>query len=973
MPRCSSLPLLLLLAAPFALVERAAAQEEQFGTVKTFEASAEGGILVLSGGVHYGVPKAVYEANRELFNGLKEGASVAYVLDKTGAVASIREVVREDEGARQRVYSGKLVKVEQIGDMYWLFMDEFRWPMALEVYTKSELPFMKRGNALRVVVEKGRVIEVARGALTEDTIKPEHWDRIQRSQRNDDVFVNGRAYKFVDSDLQSIRVSPKLPDGTHLGIETIKLEDVKSFQNQAADARLGSGGSSGQSGGDSLDQADVRLGDTLGLGLDSGQVVTLTEDTCELRVWRNETWGPARSWKRSELNGPVRRVSLSSQATTQLPGGEVHLRVHRSRHAAKGGLVFEVEVDHDLSDKVMVGAHVKFHLGGLTMSPGAPSTRTEDETVPVLFAGQQARIVHRVNEEGFMDGWAEIALPEGAIVPLASPGAKAHLIAAICAEPADLNELTKVYEAAGGNGDEDLLRILVERALYPPKGGPIEAPKHAEAALAGLERAGEKASRLIVGDLFFLDRNLKRATLQRTGELIYEPLNRMNTEPAAYKRSLALLLGRLPGSLKGELGQRVFTLCLDREDLNEPILRAFRARPAEAMETLLSVATSTHAGSSPDEVRRAEAAAAMLRRIGEPVMDEMLRELRKRDISATELQAQAQQPSAAPGEIIDKALALLVADVARRRRAQLDLRVKAVTELEGQGKWAEALQALREVLAQDSGHEGALEHIPVVMVSLARERRAEDRGQAARLLAEASQLLPAAKKTLANAPLAEIYLEAAREDAEGVVARAGPQTGAARLSMIPAGTTYSGKVADTEWVEVELGADKKGYLRLKAVRETEPGRWTVQESDSPREMVVEVLDQVRKLSPALESQANQVEGELLARDAAARYEAGDFHGALPLFERARSLAPTDPRLSLESSAWMKAHLAYLLAVGAVVLVGVGVGVMQLFSRPRKVKFTGEFRHYGANRSARERDLDLGEEGAAPPPAEGGEG
>lgn len=963
--RIRSLSFCLALAAPFALVGPAAAQEEQFGTVKTFEATADGGVLVLAGGVHFGVPKAVYEAHRETLNGLREGSSVAYVLDRSGALQKIREVAREEDGSRQRVYSGKLVKVEKIGDMWWLFMDEHRWPIPLEVYTKSELPFMKRGNPLRVVVEKGRVVEVARGVLSEDTLKPEHWDRIQRSHRNDDVFVNGRAYKFVDSDLQAIKVSPKLPDGSHLGVETIKLEDIKSFQNPAADARAGGGGTSGgASGGDALDQTDVRLGDTLGLGLDSGQVVTLDEEVCELRVWRNETWGPVRTWKRAELTGPVRRVSLSSQTTTAVEGGEVRLRVHRSRHATKSGLVFEVEVDHDLKDKVMVGARVKFHLGGLAMSPGSPGEKVEEEPVPVLFAGQQARLVHRVTDDGLMDGWAEVHLGEGAVVPLASPGAKAHLIAAICAETADLNELTRVYEAAGGNGDEDLLRILVERTLYPPS-GPIDQPKHAEAALAGLERAGQKAARLIVGDLFYLDRNLKRASLQRSGELIYEPLNRMDTEPAAYKQQLILLLGRLPGALRGELGQRVFSLYMDREDLNEAIQRAFSARPAEAMETLLEVATSTHSGSTPEEVRRAEAAAALLRRLGDAVLEEMLGELRKRDISVVELQAQRQKPGVTPGEMVDRALALLVSDAGRRRRALLDQRVTVAVDLEGQEKWAEALEVLREVLRQDKGHEGALEHLPVVLVNLARVRRAEARGEAALLLEEAAQVLPPARKMLAHAPLAELYLEAAREDAQGISIRARPHPGGARLRMANPGEGFPGKVVDTEWVELEMG-EKKGYVRLSAVRETGPGQWSVMEGESPLAMIEPQLNRVRSLSTALEAQANQVQGELLARDALAHYEAGDFHGALPLFEQARALAPTDPRLSHERSAWMKAHLAYLLAVGAVVLVGLGVGVMQLFSRPRKIKFSGEFRHYGANRSARERDLDLGEEGAAPP-------
>lgn len=953
-------PSLLTLAMGVAAIAVAVAQEEKQGTVVAFEATDEGGVLRLSGGASYGVPAAVYETYRGTLNALERGSTVAFSLDANGQLARIRRVGQDE--SRGQIRTGRLVKVEDIGGRQWLVIDDDRFQLPLEVYKNSPLPYLKRGSPIRIVVEKGVVVSVTQ-ARDEGGIRTEELELVQRSRRHDEVKINGREYRFLERGPQAIKASPRLPDGTYAGIETIKLEDVKSFENPAAAQRGGTDASTPEGEGDALEQLGVQVGDTIGLGLESGQVTALDAETCELRVWRNEAWGPNRSFKRVEIGNSARRVPLTSQSAIPLQGGEVHVRVHRTRNASKGGLEFAVEVVHDLSDQVLVSAKLKFHLGGLNMVPGSEAKRVEEAPVPVLFAGQLAKLTHRVIDEAWLDGWVELQLERDALVPLASPGAKAHLLAALGQEPADLNELTKTFLAAGGNGDEDLLRILIERALYPPGAGSIDAEKHAEAAVAGLERAGDRAARLIVGDLFFLDRNLRRAVLEK-GELRYEPLNRMKVDPPAYKKELIRLLGRLPGALKGEAGQKVFQLYQEQQDhLGEAIQRAYAARPAEAIEALLAVATSTHSGSTQEELKRAEDAATLLRRLGQSVLDEMLRELRRREIPVGPLQELRQKQGITPGEVVHQALALLVADSLRRRREALDARVKEAMELQSGQKWGEALTILRDVLRQDSAHDGALEQLPTVLVSLATKQRAEGgRGEAAQHLEEAVELLPPARQLLAKAPLAEIYLEVAREDAESLSIRAHPHPCAARIRPTNVGEGFPGQPVGG-WVELDLGGGRKGYLPTAVVRESTPGRWDVVATTVPRDDVVKLLGLVRQNSSALQAQADEVEGGLYARDGEARYQEGDFQGAVAFFEQARPLAPTDPRLALANKAWMKANMAYLLAIGAVILVAIGVGVMQLFSRPRKVKFSGEFKHYGANRTARERDLDLGEEGA----------
>lgn len=549
-----------------AIVASAVAQEEQQATFVAFEATDEGGILRLSGGTPYGVPpKAVYDAYRGTLNALVRGSVVAYQLDANGRIAKIR-LISQDDPTRRQVRVGRFQKLElEAGkDWAWIVLgDDERYRIGMETYQKSPLPVMKRGAPVRLVVEKGMVVQVTRGQ-EEGQIPPEDWERIQRSKRQDPGKINGREYKFLEVDRTNaaIKASPRLPDGTHAGVETIKLDDVHTFENPSADERAAANpGEAGEAPptkeGDTLVQWDVRVGDTIGLGLDIGQVVSLAEDKVELRLWKNETWGPVKTIPRLEIGTSVRRASLPAQTAIPLQGGEVHLRVQRTRHAAKGGLVFECDVDHDLADQVLVGAKVKFNLSANPISSGTAGQRVEEEVIPVLFAGQQARLVHRVVDEVWLDGWAELSLDRNALVPLTSPGAKAYLLTILSGEARDLNELTKLYEAAGGNGDEDLVRILIERAIYPPPGA-----KYRSLTISRGTRSPARSRPAMAASPCFSasidSRNLKRAVLER-GELRYEPLNRMKVEPGAYRKELVRLLGRLPGSLKGEHGQKLFT------------------------------------------------------------------------------------------------------------------------------------------------------------------------------------------------------------------------------------------------------------------------------------------------------------------------------------------------------------------------------------------------------------------------------
>src|SRR5690606_33945491 len=136
-------------------------------------------------------------------------------------------------------------------------------------------------------------------------------------------------------------------------------------------------------------------------------------------------------------------------------------------------------------------------------------------------------------------------------------------------------------------------------------------------------------------------------------------------------------LAEVPGALRPPHGGRLFDLYLSTDDLGEPIEAAFTRRPAEAVDSLLDVATSTTSASSAEEIRRAERAAAMLQRLGSAVLDEILKELRRREISVDALQRAIDEGGAEkPSEIVGMALATLIQDDVRKRRIALDQEVE---------------------------------------------------------------------------------------------------------------------------------------------------------------------------------------------------------------------------------------------------------------------------------------------------------
>ncbi len=980
----------LIAAVAPAVVSVARADEEDTGFFNRLEQSAGQRTIHASGGKTVGVSEEVYAANRALIDGLQPGDEFRFTRDRQGQLATIRRA-KERGAAGRETFTGRFGSISPANaGRYWLKLQDVKTEFQVkeEVYQRCAriLAFLKPGMPVRLAVEDGWVIDVAQSKSGRE-IDPVLEERLQLSQAGDVVSVRGEPFVFISKNLIEVKLRPRVPntnppEWVKEGVTTLQIDELRAedFVNDKAGERRAQAAQTGdQTVADIFTAERIQVGDTVGIDLDEGQIVGLGEGTYDLLVWRNEEWAfPPVQSQRATVKA-VSSVALASRLVVALQGSEVTARVSRRRLGREGGLQFEVELSHALVGQVIVGAKLKLLLSDIAgMSADAPPTWTEEVAVPVVFEGRPIKLKFPAGQEGALDGRVELVIPPNGVVPVASPQAKAHVLAAIEQAGRDNEALRRAYVAAGANADPELAALLVSRVQVTTAD---VAPAHREALIAGLDAFGPVATKVILDILVANDRTLEVIRLDR-GALKSVALPR-DDSPLAYKRRLVGLLGELEQGVRGDAGRRLLDLDRVRDDMAEPIQAAFSRHPADAAVVLLDLATSTGVASTEDEQARAQKAAGLLQNLGSAVLPDVLRELRRRELppaQVDELTKAAEAPGADGAHAVSQAIAAVIDDAGRRKRALLDQQVERGRALASEQKWAEAAPLLRKVLLEAPDHAGALELTPSVLVKLADQLAATDRAAAGDLYAEAWPLLKGAEQSRAKTALAELQLVALTEELEEVVVREGANPLARRVKAAVRGQVFQGTEVVSGWVRMPLERDQLGYVRAKVLRQDAGAdKWSIADDFTPYDVIEEEATKIGELSPTAAAGLNELRGKLCAREAKAKYEAGDFRGALPFFSKARELAPTDERLSLYGSCWAQAYKTHLATVGGIVLLVLGIAVFQAFAKPKAVKFEGEYKHYGANRTERERDLDVeggvdadGKTMDVPQPTEGGD-
>lgn len=961
----------VLAAALCGLAAPAPAQEGQAlaGTFVALQEAAGERFLVLRGGARLGIPAEAWTRLQGVLEGLESGDAVSYTLDANKRLATLERRAQAEAARRQNV-AGRFERYQNLAGRHWLELDgDRRFQISEEEYTKLSrvILFLKKGDPVRVGVERGWVLEVLRGAPPKD-LDPEVEAAILASEPGDVVLVNGQPARFLSANLTEVRIQPQVP-GTDPpkfvegGTQSIPLERVVGFVNPRLQVKQ----ADAVREKDPFDEAGVRPGDMIGVGIRQGQLLDLTDETYTLREWRNDEWADVVTERRQGAP-PIRAVSLTSQVVVPLPEGELTLRVARARSAREGGLKIEARLTHTADAHLVVGGRLKVTLFALSREPSPAPLATEEAALPTLFPGVEVAIEHRPQAEGAVDARVELELAPEQFVAVASPQAKGPLVQVIEAATASnsLDLLARAYKAAAGNGDLELARLLLCRALAVP-GPPASREEHRELLRRSLALFGEPIGPLVLGEVDAVDRDLTITTIER-GQLKRAPLPG-TTRPLEWKRRMIELLGHVPGALEGEVGRRLFDLARTRDDFLEPLLTAFTSRPDEAVSVLLGLATGTTDSSSDDERERAERAARVLARLGAPMLDPLFTELRRRDVDTSELERmRAAVGASRANEVVMRSLEVLIEVALARERAKLDAQVEAARERSAGRDWAGAITLLEQVLARSPQHPEARELLPKALVARGEELASGDRGAAGELFRRALEYPDPAVQARAKPAYGQLLLDAVREEVEVVVIRDRPAHFGALVRPAAFGESFGGQETDGDYVRVQLGADAWGYVRRKCLTQSGPEAWTISDPAPTFDTIERALEAVLEVAPSLELQVAQTRGQLCAREAKARYDVEDYQAALALFERARELAPTDERLQLYWSCMLRARKNTILMVAVLLVFVVLIWAARAFAKPKTVQHVGEYKYYGAERSRRERDLDV--DGAPVEPVEG---
>lgn len=922
------------------------------------EAEATFHSLVITGGQRFVVDGVAYRKFRKLLNSLKAKDKIDLEVEGNKLTSIQRTAVG---GAVTRVtVDAEFERFDDNAQRIWLRGGANYGLGKISRRTHSTILTLKPRTRVRIVLQRSLIIDLA--VIKNSTTKeiPAVKRVLDASATGDQVQLRKlRDPQFYEFKIKTVRaaelvLTPRV-GSAWTGRVTIRRSEIAEVVNPAAETRLQNKVGNPEDGQPRVDPfGKVRVGDMIGVAFDKGQLVELDEKTYTLRSWRNGRWGP-NSKPAPRLSAKrIRYEPLTHTQTLNVEGGQITLEVKRFRNANLGGLKFEVMLYHNLKDALLVGFEVRFLLSRTAcMAPDAKGDGAVVKKVSkALFVEQRHEIIQSVPNEEFLDGRVELHVLPRHIVDLSAEGARTHLVKALEHWNQPLEDLAGALRATASNGDGNLCRVLIGHAIVLRehlRSGKAKNDREADLELElrkALDAFGEMTPRLIIEMLFAPDRRMRHWAI-RGGSIDQAPLP-FNLKPLGYKRGLIHLLAQLKTGLKGVPGRRLFDLYLERsEDLKEDILQAFRGQPQAAVDSLLHVAIDVI-----KDKEKADHATVLLRGLGEPILQALFADLRARKVDPSPLEKQLKDGKN-PEIVVSETVRLLVQrahDDAGRERRRL---VGKADEARSQGDFVKAIEIVRGVLAQEKRHKEASALLPQILYEQGKRFLSEGkRGLAAISLQEAAETFKGPGAIQPRKVLAGMLVEGAAEEIDALVVRSAPHPAAEVVTEVKSGTMLESAVSDAsafdEWVRITTSDSKEGYIRSKVGSKTPTG-FRVSAPTTPYAVLEEQLKEAQSFDPGTAARIKILMGRLAAREAEIRYQKGEFEAALAFFEIAKADAPDDPRLEHYTACWAKANTGMLGGVTVVVLLGIGFGVLAMFSRPKKVKFSGEYKHYGHER------------------------
>lgn len=927
--------------------------------------------LFVEDGRRYGVSTTVYAKYKAVFKSLVKGARVTLEVEENQVKAIA--VVGQDVEAARTSREGVFRRFDDAKQRIWLESGNNFGIGKLPSRGLALLLTLDRGRRLRLVLERGVVVDFA---LIEDEAS-EELEAVKRvldaSRPNDEVQLRKlRDPQFLEFKVVTIRAAevvftPRVA-GRYTGRVTIKRSEIEELLNPAAEKRL-EGTVQDPEGKDPLELerdpfSEARVGDMIGVGFDTGQLIALDEKTYTLRSWRNGRWeADAKPRPRASAKS-IRYEPLPSAETIGLEGGELLLEIRRYRHAREGGLRIEVTLSHSIKSALLVGFEVRFTLSRQPCME--PDTKVDgivvQQVISPLFVEQRHTIEQKIPDDAFLDARVEVKVLPRHVIELKGSDARPHLITALENWSRPVEELAGPLRAAAANGDASLCQIVIGKAIHV--GEQLRSGKNKDDQQVDLELElrrtldafGELTPKLLLELLFIPDRRLRHWQI-RNGAIEQGTLPR-DVKPVEYKKHALTVLTQLKAGIRGEVGRRLFDLYLERsEDFKDDVIQAFRAQPEAAVDALLNVAIDIK-----DKIK-ADRAAILLRGLGQPILPALFADLRERKVDPSALEKELADGTN-PDRVVGEAVQILVRRVYEEVNHELTREVERAEEERAKGRLEEARKILLAVLGRQKGHAGASELLPKVRVDIGKQLIGQGkRGQGALAIEKAIPELGPGEQAAAKKVLGSLLLDSVEEEIDALVLRAQPHPAAEIVSPLVFAQSYpsSGDATSAfdDWVPLEVG-EVRGYARRKLLAPA-PAGYRIALQSVPFTILEEQIKLATSYDPAQASRGQILLGRLSAREAADRYKKGDFEGALSFFEVAKNDAPSDPRLSLYWTCYAKANSTTIGGVAAVILLGLGFGAMSIFSRPKKVKFSGEYQHYGAEREAEAEAEAKGEE------------
>lgn len=974
-PNIARMAILRGLAAAFILLGAlapAAAQSSESATAGRFRAIIDDAIVLESGARHPIKPGRARAITKALAL-ITAGQGVELELDGDQAVA-IRAT--EPSFELDATFDGM---IESPGALFIRIRQggPYQVPADKISQVNNQTLVIERGAYVRLTMFRKSVIAVqARIGAMPPALLPlpsELKESLTACKAKHIISYNDQDRRFLvlSANPQALTLQPVDDKGKPAGKRVwLPKGFIRSFTNHSSKPKPRVPGEAGvpETGEDRIAKLKLAVGDTVGLGLRRGVIANLDPEAIFIRIWEKNRFTSTRRYERADVADKIQRRELRAAFSVSARGGELTILTYRQRIVHERRIDFRARLSHDLKGYVLAGAELVGTIDGDLERPAA----IERVALPPILAGEihdyetQIKLVKpsiqlRVNVD-----------PDLNFISLDTKEARRFIAQRLL--ETDPARLLSAYDAVVANKDPDLIRVLATRALDDSLGEQTRAD-----VVNVLRRCGKASADALLELATNEGDGLRLYNLDPRGAILKKPPRISET---VYRGLLVDLIAKLGPAIGPEHALGLFTLYerYGDADLSARILEAIRTHSDAAVTALIEIASEVGSQSSKEENARIDRAAEVIRGLKDAALKPLSRKLRRLGLVAdAEKIRSGRAAGTANAVLINKAIDAIVAERRKQHLQKLRLRLTSIRDdLDAIGE----TKAEPEVLVKrlNSYLYELKQDIPLSLKDRSRIlaldikcelgvalRKLKRRGEAAEAFAAAADNSADTGKNYkrkARRLLAEIIVEALREELDAAVLRSGPGHRFARIRPLIVGEKLSldQRIKPTvSWAPItNRSSGKTAWVQI-SLTDYAPNaeQITVLDSARPIKELREVIDEARTYNAQAAAGAIDAEIKLLTRETYDFVRSARHHDVLKNLERLEQLAPgNQTREELYWKSWAAVNWIFIALGGSILLSLLVFGLRLLFNRKtQKIAAPEEYIYYGPDRARRERELE----------------